>query len=80
MYSVMMEGVINIMKSETLDRESVEMIWATLEQYKDHLQTAGDELLLVDIILNGQQVIGHGLKCELVQKWRDRVKTSIQNQ
>lgn len=77
-----MEGVINIMKGETLelDRGSVQMIWATLEQYIDYLQTVGDELLLVDIILNGQQVIGHGLKGELVQKWRDRVKTSIQNQ
>lgn len=77
-----MKGVINIMKGETLelDRGSVQMIWATLEQYIDHLQTVGDELLLVDIILNGQQVIGHGLKGELVQKWRDRVKTSIQNQ
>lgn len=77
-----MKGVINIMKGETLelDRGSVQMIWATLEQYIDYLQTVGDELLLVDIILNGQQVIGHGLKGELVQKWRDRVKTSIQNQ
>ncbi len=36
-------------------------------------------VLPVDIIFDGQQVVGHGLEGELVQKRRHSIKSSVQN-
>lgn len=44
--------------------------------YQTSLSTAS---LPVDVVLNAQQVVGHGLQRELMQKRRHRVKATIQN-
>lgn len=36
--------------------------------------------ILVDVILDGQQVVGHGLQRQLVQQWRHAVEPSVQYQ
>lgn len=36
-------------------------------------------IILVDIIFNGQQIIAHGLKGQLMKDRRDRVKGSVQD-
>lgn len=37
------------------------------------------ECLLVDVALDAQQVVGHGLQRELMQQRRHRVKASVQD-
>ena len=38
------------------------------------------ECLLVDVVLDAQQVIAHGLEGEFMEDGRDWVKASVQNQ
>lgn len=37
------------------------------------------KVLLVDIVLNRQQIVAHGLEGELMQDRRDRIESPIQN-
>lgn len=33
--------------------------------------------VVVDVVLYGQQVVGHSLECQLVYEWRDWVETAV---
>lgn len=43
------------------------------------LSTMCDCTVLVDVVLDGQQVVAHGLEGELMEDWGDRVETSVQD-
>lgn len=38
-----------------------------------------NSFILVDVVLDGQQVVAHGLEGELVQDWRDGVERPVQD-